>query len=145
MKPQPVHSGTIRQADLHDPAEAARIEAFVAEHGATPFHRPAWLLAIEQGTGQRALGLVAERAGVLDGWLPLTEVRSPLFASALVSSAFGVGGGPLADNETTSLLLCRAAENVPRPWERVGRPGTGLGVVLVISFCMIVKLSLIHI
>lgn len=112
MKPQPANSGTIRQADLHDPTEAARIEAFVAEHAATPFHRPAWLLAIEQGTGQRALGLVAERAGVLEGWLPLTEVRSPLFASALVSSAFGVGGGPLADNETTSLLLCRAAEEL---------------------------------
>ncbi len=48
----------------------------------------------------------------LEGWLPLTEVRSPLFASALVSSAFGVGGGPLADNETTSLLLCRAAEEL---------------------------------
>ena len=112
MNSQPAHSVTIRQADLHDPAEAARIEAFVAEHAATPFHRPAWLLAIEQGAGQRALGLVAERAGVLEGWLPLTEVRSPLFASALVSSAFGVGGGPLADKETTSLLLCRAAEEL---------------------------------
>jgi FemAB-related protein (PEP-CTERM system-associated) len=112
MNPPLSHSVAIRQADLHDPAESARIEAFVAEHGATPFHRTAWLLAIEQGTGQRALGLVAERAGVLEGWLPLTEIRSPLFASALVSSAFGVAGGPLADSEATLLLLCRAAEEL---------------------------------
>lgn len=112
MKPQPAHRVAIRQADLHDPAESARIEAFVAEHRATPFHRPAWLLAIEQGTGQRALGLVAERAGVLEGWLPLTEIRSPFFASALVSSAFGVAGGPLADSAATSLELCRAAEEL---------------------------------
>ncbi|MEH6723688.1 MAG: FemAB family XrtA/PEP-CTERM system-associated protein, partial [Qipengyuania sp.] len=69
-------------------------------------------LAIEEGAGQRALGLVAERAGVLEGWLPLTEIRSPLFASALVSSAFGVAGGPLADSEATLLLLCRAAEEL---------------------------------
>lgn len=100
----------IRPADLSDARERGRIEDFVAERGATPFHRPAWLLAMEEGTGQRARGLVAERAGVLTGWLPLTEVRSPLFPSALVSSAFGVGGGVLADCEEANGQLCRAAE-----------------------------------
>src|SRR5690606_14090183 len=41
--------------DLRQPDEAARIEAFVAESGGSVFHRPAWLRAIERGTGQRAL------------------------------------------------------------------------------------------
>ncbi|MGN6497424.1 MAG: FemAB family XrtA/PEP-CTERM system-associated protein, partial [Tsuneonella sp.] len=99
-------------ADLRDPGEAARIEAFVAEHGGTPFHRPAWLRAAEQGTGQRALGLIAERSGGLAGWLPLTEVHSPVFGRALVSSGFGVGGGPLAADDAVAERLCRAAEEL---------------------------------
>ncbi|KWV96120.1 FemAB family XrtA/PEP-CTERM system-associated protein [Erythrobacter sp. AP23] len=108
------HAVTVRQADLNDARECARIEEFVAEHDATPFHRPAWLAAIGKGTRQNALGLVAERAGVIAGWLPLTEVRSPLFAPALVSSGFAVGGGPLADSGAASELLCRAAEELAR-------------------------------
>ncbi|MBX7499830.1 FemAB family PEP-CTERM system-associated protein [Qipengyuania sp. YG27] len=102
----------VRQADLSDARERARIEAFVAEHGATPFHRPAWLLAIEQGTGQRGLGLVAERAGAIAGWLPLTEVRSALFSPALVSSGFGVGGGVLSESDEAGAMLCRAAQEM---------------------------------
>lgn len=112
MKTSAVSSLVVRQADLHSALECARIEAFVAEHGATPFHRPAWLLAIEEGTGQRSCGLVTERAGAIAGWLPLTEVRSPLFEPALVSSGFGVGGGPLAESGTIANLLCRAAEEL---------------------------------
>lgn len=99
-------------ADLRDPGEAARIEGFVAERGATPFHRPAWLRAIERGAGQRARGLVAEKRGVLTGWLPLTEVHSPVFGRALVSSGFAVGGGVLADAPTTADRLCAAAQEL---------------------------------
>ena len=95
--------------DLSDRNEAARVESFVTERNATPFHRPAWLRAVEQGTGQRALGLIAERRGALTGWLPLTEVRSPLFPAALVSSGFAVGGGILADSATTAARLGKAA------------------------------------
>ena len=95
--------------DLSDHKEAARIESFVAERDATPFHRPAWLRAVEQGTGQRAVGLIAERRGALTGWLPLTEVRSPLFPAALVSSGFAVGGGILADSTATAQRLSEAA------------------------------------
>lgn len=100
---------TIALADLRDPGEVSRIEGFVAEMGGTPFHRPAWLQAIETGTGQRATGLVAEKCGALTGWLPLTEVHSPLFPRALVSSGFAVGGGALADDPDTARALCEAA------------------------------------
>ncbi|MFA9201169.1 MAG: FemAB family XrtA/PEP-CTERM system-associated protein [Cypionkella sp.] len=96
-------------ADLRDPGEAGRIEAFVAEHRGSPFHRPAWLSAVERGTGQRARGLIATRRGHVTGWVPLTEVHSPLFPRTLVSSGFAVGGGPLADREDTAHRLCEAA------------------------------------
>lgn len=100
---------TIALADLRDPNEFARIGAFVDEQCGTPFHRPAWLLAVQAGTGQVATGLIAERAGSITGWLPLTEVHSPLFPRTLVSSGFAVGGGVLAERENTAERLCDAA------------------------------------
>jgi FemAB-related protein (PEP-CTERM system-associated) len=104
---------TVRLADLSDSADAARIEAFVANRAdGTVFHRPAWLAAVEQGTGQAAVGLVAERAGRVTGWLPLTELHSPIFGRALVSSGFAVGGGALAEADATALKLATVAEEL---------------------------------
>ncbi|MBS1239854.1 MAG: FemAB family system-associated protein [Proteobacteria bacterium] len=108
--PFPLAGETLRLADLRQPDEAARIEGFVAEQGGAVFHRPAWLRAIEQGAGQRALGLVAEKRGGLTGWLPLSEVHSPIFGRALVSSGFAVGGGILAEKATAAKLTCAAQE-----------------------------------
>jgi FemAB-related protein (PEP-CTERM system-associated) len=99
-------------ADLRDAGEAARIERFVAEQGGAVFHRPAWLRAVERGTGQHALGLVAERHGTLVGWLPLSEIHSPIFGRALVSSGFAVGGGILAEDDRAAAALARAAEEL---------------------------------
>jgi FemAB-related protein (PEP-CTERM system-associated) len=102
----------IRLVDLRQPDEAARIEGFVAEAGGTLFHRPTWLRAVEQGTGQRARGLLAEKRGAITGWLPLTEVHSPIFGRVLASSGFAVGGGVLAETRPTAHALCRAAEEL---------------------------------
>lgn len=87
----------IREADLA--REAAAIDAWVrAQADSTPFHLPAWSLAVERGCGQRARYLVAERAnGSIAGVLPLTEMRSALFGRSLVSAGFGVGGGVLGE------------------------------------------------
>lgn len=102
----------IALADLRDPGESARIEGFVAAMGGAPFHRPVWLRAVEHGTGQRATGLIAQRRGELCGWLPLTQVQSPLFGRALVSSGFAVGGGVLAERAETAQRLCEAAQEL---------------------------------
>lgn len=97
----------LRAADLT--AEEGLIEGFIRDAaGATPFHLPRWLRAVERGCGQRAHMLVAKRGGVLRGVLPLSEVRSPLFGRALVSSGFAVGGGILAEDEATAQLLAEA-------------------------------------
>ena len=102
----PIPALTIHAASLDD----GRLEPFVRGHaGATPFHLPQWSRAVEQGTGQRAHYLVAERAGAVRGVLPLTEIRSRLFGSALVSAGFATGGGPLADDENTASALADAA------------------------------------
>ncbi|MGV2496704.1 FemAB family XrtA/PEP-CTERM system-associated protein [Pelagerythrobacter aerophilus] len=103
---------TVSLADLRDAGEVARIERFVAEWGEALFHRPAWLRVVERGTGQHALGLVGERHGTLVGWLPLSEIHSPIFGRALVSSGFAVGGGILAEDERAATMLVRAAEEL---------------------------------
>jgi len=102
----------VRIVDLREPGEAARIEGFTAALGGSLFHRPAWLLAVERGTGQRARGLLAEKGGAITGWLPLNEVHSPIFGRMLASSGFAVGGGVLAERQVTADALCRAAEEL---------------------------------
>ena len=90
---------TIRVADLARREERERIDAFVdATPGATPFHGTGWLLAGAVGCGQKAHYLLAERGdGAITGVLPLSEIRSPLFGAAMVSTGFGVGGGVLGE------------------------------------------------
>ncbi len=101
----PVGTLTVRAANLVDPAETSRIDAFVVEHPDSElFHRPQWSRAVERGTGQRAHYLVAERGGSLVGCLPLSEIRSPLFGNAIVSTGFGTGGGMLAEGEAAAAL-----------------------------------------
>ena len=103
----------VRLADLRDPNEFARLERFVTEHPqGTAFHRPTWLCAVAQGTGNAALALLAERGGELAAYLPLTEAHSPLFGRVLVSSGFGVGGGILAGDDRSGKLLLQAAEEL---------------------------------
>lgn len=87
----------VRLADLADPQERRRIAAFLADHaGATPFHRPEWLLAVARGTGNPGLALVAEQGSQLAAYLPLNSTSSPIFGNLLASSGFAVGGGLLA-------------------------------------------------
>src|SRR3546814_15184987 len=88
---------TVALADLNDPARVAEIDIFVLRHEAsTPFHRPAWLYAVAQCTGQRVHYLVArDLAGTVVGALPLIAIRSRLFGRAMVSSGFAVGDGLL--------------------------------------------------
>lgn len=106
-------AAVLRQADLTDPAECARIEGFVAaQAGGSLFHRPAWLHAVERGTGQRSFGLLAEHGAQIAGWLPLSEIHSPVFGRALVSSPFAVGGGALAVNDGIALQLTAACEEL---------------------------------
>ena len=101
---------TLRVADLGDPADRARIHAFVHDHpGGTPFHLPAWSAAVEKGCGQTAHYLVAERDGQgVAGVMPLTELHSPLFGRVLASAGFGVGGGILTDKPEVARQLADA-------------------------------------
>lgn len=106
----------IRLVDLAGLEETRRISAFLADHAeATAFHRPEWLLAVAEATGNPALALVAESGDQLLGYLPLTEVHSPIFGRLLASSGFAVGGGllvaPGADAEAAFGAVVELAQS----------------------------------
>lgn len=106
---------TVREIDLTDANELRGLERFVADHpSGTPFHRPAWILAVARGTGNRARFLVAGQGADPQAILPLVDVRSPLFGRVLVSSGFGVGGGVLGGTEAGSCLLAAAEDLATR-------------------------------
>jgi FemAB-related protein (PEP-CTERM system-associated) len=106
--------------DLSDSAACAKLDAFVRAHPhGTPFHRPQWSRAIRQGAGSRAHYLVAQQGDVLTGVLPLSEIRSPLFGSSLVSAGFAVDGGILALSGEAAAALTDAAQSLA---ERLGCP-----------------------
>jgi FemAB-related protein (PEP-CTERM system-associated) len=108
----PVHT-RVRAANLADPDERSAIERFVAAHPeGTPFHSPAWLSAVEQGTGNRALTLVAERCGDVVGMLPLNEIHSPIFGRLLASTGFAVDGGLLVEDDAIGEELLALAERL---------------------------------
>jgi FemAB-related protein (PEP-CTERM system-associated) len=115
----PINIVAVRSAELRDPSERARIDAYVALHpDSVFFHRPQWSLAVERGCGQRGHYLLAERAGGgLVGCLPLTDVRSALFGRALVSTGFGTGGGVIADDRAAASALLRTAAGLS---DRIG-------------------------
>lgn len=103
-------TATVRALDLSSPQDRERHDTFVRERpDGTPFHLSAWGRAIADGTGQRPHYLIAEHAGAIVGVLPLTHVRSPLFGASLISNAFAVYGGPIAESAAAHAALDAAA------------------------------------
>ncbi|MFZ2997803.1 FemAB family XrtA/PEP-CTERM system-associated protein [Sphingobium sp.] len=101
----------VEEARLTDAACVAELDAWVCTHPrSTPFHRPAWIMGVEEGTGQKARMLVARMAGgEIIGVLPLTYIRSALFGRALVGSGFAVDGGLLTTHRKAGPALADAA------------------------------------
>lgn len=103
---------------LEDPGTVSQIEAWLSTRAdSTPFHRPAWIMAVAAGNRQRAEMLVAKRAGAeIVGLLPLNIIHSPLFGRALVSSGFAVDGGILTDDPAVARLLAERAVALAGRW-----------------------------
>jgi FemAB-related protein (PEP-CTERM system-associated) len=100
-----------------DKANYARWDAYVqANSDATFFHQSGWQTVIESAFGHKTYFLYVEENGEITGILPLVHVNSLLFGNSLVSSAFCVYGGVVANDDETALLLdkeaCRLAEEL---------------------------------
>ncbi|PTT79373.1 peptidoglycan bridge formation protein FemAB, partial [Pelomonas sp. HMWF004] len=110
-------SATLRIARLaaQDRAMSTRWDEFVLAHPqATFFHRSGWLRVIEGVFGHRGFFMYAERDGVIEGVLPLAEVKSRLFGHAVTSLPFAVYGGVAALNDEAAVALEAEAEKIAR-------------------------------
>lgn len=106
---------TVTLADLSDPAQVGELDRWICAHpGSTPFHRPAWIMAVARGTRQQALMLLCRNGGTIAGVLPLNLIRSPLFGRAVVSSGFAVDGGILTDDPASAQALADACWHIAR-------------------------------
>lgn len=93
-----------------DASMAAEWNAFVeSQPGATFFHRHEWKDVIEKSFGHRCHFLCARLGNQILGVLPLVHIKSRLFSNALISTAFGVCGGPVAANQAVRNTLEQAA------------------------------------
>ncbi len=90
--------------------EASAVAAYVNGHpeGAL-FHRNGWASAAKAAYGFEDVSLAAFRGENIVGLLPLIDVRAPLLGRSLVSTAFSVGGGPIADDPVAIAALCDEA------------------------------------
>ncbi|WP_249384034.1 FemAB family XrtA/PEP-CTERM system-associated protein [Chitinivorax sp. B] len=98
---------TVREMSADD---VARWDTFVEQcPEATFFHRAGWKRVIEGAFGHRCHFLLAERAGQIEGVLPLCQVKSLLFGNSLVSLPFCVYGGAVARFDDVRAKLDEAA------------------------------------
>jgi FemAB-related protein (PEP-CTERM system-associated) len=79
---------------------------------ATFFHLSGWKRVVERAFGHKTFYLAARRNGAIVGVLPLTHVKSFLFGSSLVSNAFCVYGGIVADDLEAADMLEREAVKI---------------------------------
>ncbi|HEX4710784.1 FemAB family XrtA/PEP-CTERM system-associated protein [Phenylobacterium sp.] len=90
-------------------------DAFVRDHPlASFFHRSAWRHVASDVFGHPAHYLTEQRNGNITAVLPLMEIRSRLFGHALISTAFCVGGGPLATDTGSFEAILDRAETLGR-------------------------------
>lgn len=109
------HPLRIARLPAHDLAVSARWDDFVlACPQATFFHRSGWQRVIASVFGHRCYFLYAERDGVIEGVLPLAEIKSRLFGHSLTSLPFAVYGGVAALNDEAAAALEAEAEKIAR-------------------------------
>ena len=105
----------VLRLSAQDDAAARRWDAFVmASPQATFFHRAGWLRLIEQIFGHRGYFLYAQRDGVIEGVLPLAQVKSYLFGHALTGLPFAVYGGVAAVSEEAAAALELEAQTIAK-------------------------------
>jgi FemAB-related protein (PEP-CTERM system-associated) len=100
---------------LLTPGGKARWDEFVASQpSGTVFHLSAWSDVMANAFGHKTHYLTLAYGARLRGVLPLVELKSRLFGHSLVSTAFCVGGGPLATDDEARTHLLQEAERLAR-------------------------------
>ncbi len=100
---------------LLTPSCKARWDEFVASQpSGTVFHLSAWADVMGNAFGHKTHYITVADGLQLQGILPLVELKSRVFGHSLISTAFCVGGGPLARDEESRARLLQEAERLGR-------------------------------
>ncbi|MEM9169852.1 MAG: FemAB family XrtA/PEP-CTERM system-associated protein [Pseudomonadota bacterium] len=92
-------------------ADAAAWDRFVGvSEDATFFHRWGWGEFVKRMYGYEPVRFVARRGNDVVGLAPFSHVKSPLLGHSLISTAFTVGGGVVADDDEAAEALALAAQ-----------------------------------
>ena len=98
-----------------DSRDVERWDAFIMGCAdATFFHKAGWQKIIGRVFHHPTYFLYAERAGVIEGILPLAHVKSMLFGNALVSLPFAVYGGVAANSPEAVKALESEAQAIAK-------------------------------
>lgn len=111
----PAHADTDSTISISSETTADRREwdFYVRAHRqGSFFHLSGWLETARKAYGYDSLYLTARRQGAIVGVFPLIDVRAPLLGRSLVSTAFTIGGGPLADGAVVLNALLDAASDI---------------------------------
>lgn len=96
-------------------SDSVRWDQFVEKTPAcTFFHQSGWQQAIERAFAHKTYYLYAEQQGEITGILPLVHIKSALFGNALISNAFCVYGGIVAENREVFQALDQHACNLAK-------------------------------
>ncbi len=107
-----IASVDIRMAEDRD---AVDWNGYVNEtSSASFFHLWEWGEVTKSAYGYAPIRLVAHRAGKVVGILPLVDVTSSLLGRSLISTAFTVGGGIVADDAQAASALAGVAVDIGR-------------------------------
>lgn len=102
-------SGVLQIVEATEADEAAWNDYIEGAAGGTFFHRFGWRNVIKRAYGYDSCYLLAKRGESIEGVLPLIDVTSPLLGRNLISTAFTVGGGIVAENNAARDGLAAAA------------------------------------
>lgn len=103
----------VKSLSPDDRSASAVWDTFVAKCvDATFFHKSGWQRILRNVFCHRTFFLYAERAGEIEGVLPLAQVKSRLFGNSLVSLPFAVYGGIVATNDEAAMALEQQAKEI---------------------------------
>lgn len=103
----------VRLLDSNDRHAVEAWDAFVnSSPDATFFHKSGWQRVIREVFSHSTSFLYAERAGIIEGVLPLAQVKSRLFGNSLVSLPFAVYGGVAASTNEAVTALEQKAQRI---------------------------------
>lgn len=104
-----------------DAREDGARDAFLrSQPSASIFHTAGWRRAVKRVFGHAPRDLVAKQGGEIVGVLPLALCRTPRFGRHLVSTPYGVYGGPIGTTREVERALVAVAVREAREL-RVGR------------------------